>query len=193
MITYDELVKKHYILQVKRVNPLAAEKPFEPFEGFGIECGQGWFDLLDDLCTKIEIILNKNPKAKKEFHIAQIKEKFGGLRFYTYNVSEEVDKLINNAADKSYNICEICGKSGFNMEIRGWIFAVCKKHAIEYLIKWKKDILDGMSRSERTINILKYKNKLTQEEIQELNESEDWFRIGGERLEEIHKKIKSIS
>ena len=47
--------------------------------GWGMSCGDGWFTLLDDLCGDIkDIIGRKDIKVVAE----QVKEKFGGLRFY---------------------------------------------------------------------------------------------------------------
>ena len=69
---------------------------------WGIACGNGWYDILDDLCNYLE------------FHgvvAAQVKEKFGGLRFYINpiedeNVSwEEVHERIHDAEEKSYKTC----------------------------------------------------------------------------------------
>ena len=120
MITYEELVKKHYILRrEKTVYVLNSKEPFTPFEGFFIECGTGWGELLDKLCADIERELNKDAELKKEFKIAQIKEKFGGLRFYTYSVTDEIDKIIDEAEKKSFTICEVCGDKGKLLSSRG--------------------------------------------------------------------------
>ena len=45
--------------------------------GFGFEIGDGWYGILEDLITKI-----KNIDIDKVVKVIQIKEKFGGLRFY---------------------------------------------------------------------------------------------------------------
>lgn len=126
MITLKELIKKHYILQVKRVNLTNPGKCFYPFKGFGIECGKGWYEILDRLCTKIETYLDKNPEDKKEFYILQIKEKFGGLRFYTSYVFKEIDKYIEEAEDKCDKTCEECGQPGKCNE-GGWFSVLCDK------------------------------------------------------------------
>ena len=49
--------------------------------GWGLSCGDGWFNLIDKLCEDItKLIDDKDIKV-----IAlQVKEKFGGLRFYYY-------------------------------------------------------------------------------------------------------------
>ena len=122
---YKNLVAKHYILQIKRVNPFRAKKCFNPFEGFGIECAEGWYDLLDKLCTKIEKVLDIDPQAKKDFMIAQIKEKFGGLRFYVHGASEKIHKHIDWAEKESFKICEGCGKPGKHYS-NYWYRTFCK-------------------------------------------------------------------
>jgi hypothetical protein len=87
-------------------------KPKRPMtEGlmcFGFACGDGWFDLIWKLCEDIEK-LDPSP----EFEVLQVKEKFGGLRFYPMGVAkEETWNRINEAENESYKICEVCGKPG---------------------------------------------------------------------------------
>lgn len=112
----------------------------EPYCGFA--CDYGWWPLIDILCSQItELIQDKikdNKKTKKpkpQVIIAQIKEKFGGLRFYvdTENVDEhlynEIYKLINKAEEKSFEICEACGNLG-ERSYKGtgtWIKTLCEK------------------------------------------------------------------
>lgn len=84
----------------------------------------GWYLLVDKLCSDLSILLDEEHKKTKEnpeeplFMLLQIKEKFGGLRFYymmnTENdtLYQEIRKLIDIAEDTSYNTCEITGKPG---------------------------------------------------------------------------------
>lgn len=101
----------------------------ESLMAFGFECGDGWFSLLWDLCEGIEKEL-KNIKKEIEypFEVFQVKEKFGGLRFYTNWSTDEIYKLINEAEDKSYTICEQCGKPG-TVRDGGWITTLCDECA----------------------------------------------------------------
>jgi NADH pyrophosphatase NudC (nudix superfamily) len=69
--------------------------------------------------------------AYEEFHITQIKEKFGGLRFYYDGGNDKVFKLTSKAENKSYKICESCGKPG-KPNGEGWIVTLCKKCRKEY-------------------------------------------------------------
>ena len=91
---------------------------------FGIECGDGWFDLIDKLCEDIT-------KADPEVIALQVKEKFGTLRFYITAYSEigdtgEVFDLIDEAEDASEKICEECGAPG-KLEGKMWFKTICEK------------------------------------------------------------------
>ena len=88
-------------------------------------CGNGWYGIIKRLIEDlIELGWDKQ--------ICQIKEKFGGLRFYINSGSEDIHKRIKLAADASYITCEKCGELG---ETRGggWIQTLCDEHAGERL------------------------------------------------------------
>lgn len=91
----------------------------------GCSCGDGWFNLIYELCEGIQKVLDKESHEFVEgFYPIQIKEKYGGLRFYTSYGNDEIFDLIEKAEQKSYGICERCGKAG---EVRpgGWIMTLC--------------------------------------------------------------------
>lgn len=191
MITYKELAKKHYILQVKRVDVLNTDEPFTSFEGFYIECGLGWVKLLDKLCTDIEKELNKDEEFKKTFQISCIKEKYGGLRFYTYSITDKVDQLIHDAEKKSFTICEKCGDKGQLLCIRGWMSTLCSKHGMECVKSWEEDLINSMLKTKVTIELLSVIQR-TMEENKELNDAKEWFDIGNEQLKEIVELKKKL-
>lgn len=56
--------------------------------------------------------------------LLQVKEKFGGLRFYVGASSEEVERRIKQAEDESYRTCEDCGAPGKVRSV-GWIKTRC--------------------------------------------------------------------
>lgn len=67
---------------------------------FPIPCshGDGWFQLIWDLCEKIEVELNKLPKdSDYEFMVLQVKEKYAGLRFYTSSIPSSIADNIFDA------------------------------------------------------------------------------------------------
>ena len=58
---------------------------------WGIECGAGWYDLINFLCFHLQFDIDKNNYPQVE--ASQVKEKYGGLCFY-YSIllSEKEDK-----------------------------------------------------------------------------------------------------
>jgi hypothetical protein len=76
--------------------------------------GPGWGQL-------IEQIYNALPENAV---ICQIKEKFGGLRFYVDNISQELQHMIGELETKSETICELCGKPG-KTDRHGWWKTLC--------------------------------------------------------------------
>jgi len=86
---------------------------------FGFECGDGWFDLIYSLSKDITTM---------DDHVtaAQVKEKFGGLRFYINGTRRpEVFDRISEAESASYSVCELCGKPG-KPNNAGWIQTLCE-------------------------------------------------------------------
>lgn len=57
---------------------------------WGFDCGDGWFDLIDELCSTIQNYIDGNHKPQIE--VVQVKSKFGTLRFY---IAGENDQLID--------------------------------------------------------------------------------------------------
>lgn len=100
---------------------LAADFP-QILDPWIIEVGDGWYNLIYDLCSNI---MELNPP--KDFKAARIKEKFGGLRFYCYNSTYEIDQLIGKAEIQSYNVCENCGSRDSVISEGGWIKTLCKE------------------------------------------------------------------
>jgi len=77
----------------------------------------GWTEIVYDLLSEIR----KNfPQVK----VVQIKQKFGGLRFYVDNSSKEFNDLITAAEVKANQTCEITGEKGSERSINGWIYTV---------------------------------------------------------------------
>jgi hypothetical protein len=102
-------------------------KMFNPI-AFGFECGDGWADLLVELCERIQTRLNEMPREVANRIVAvQVKEKYGSLRFYISHLDNSIENLIEEAMRKSTETCEVCGKPG---SIRGesWYFAACDEH-----------------------------------------------------------------
>lgn len=69
--------------------------------------------------------------------VAQIKEKFGGLRFYYDGGDEHISGMVRMAEVWAGMTCETCGDKG-HQRSGGWIRTLCDKHEAEYQSKNKK-------------------------------------------------------
>jgi hypothetical protein len=56
----------------------------------------------------------------------QVKEKFGGLRFYVQGASDVQYAVISFTESLSYKICEKCGSMNHIGQTQGWVTTLCK-------------------------------------------------------------------
>ena len=98
---------------------------------YGIGCGDGWYSLIDTMCGNIKNQMdnvNRNKPGDKHLicEATQVKEKFGGLRFYVQGSDDFIDGIIDLAESMSYRICSQCGNASTpNEKKRGWIYTMC--------------------------------------------------------------------
>lgn len=103
---------------------------------WGIDCGDGWYTLLDCLCFELQKLTDNGEdtynyypfgkffanlfrngklmgrwtkKSLPQIEATQIKEKFGTLRFYNSGHCKQAEVLISYAETLSAQTCEICG------------------------------------------------------------------------------------
>lgn len=81
---------------------------------------EGWHDIINSLYDDL-VALGWDKT------LFQIKEKFGGLRFYIGQCSDEMYDRIAEAERKSLETCMKCGKRGFATDC-GWILTLCEEH-----------------------------------------------------------------
>lgn len=88
------------------------------------ECGDGWLEMIKNL---IDELISEGWDKK----INQIKEKFGGLRFYTGGLTDKGWAIIRKYEELSHHTCEICGKQDETVSTRGggWIRTLCDEHS----------------------------------------------------------------
>lgn len=118
------------------------KSPMESPMCFGIECNNGWYDLLSAVCWRIfqhekniaerVAIRDKSGKENDQSDLEyesvkfdQIKEKFGGIRIYYTGGDDYVRGVVSLADEMSYKICEVCGNSG-KPNKGGWIVTLCE-------------------------------------------------------------------
>lgn len=114
-------------MNIQNTNKLVNDYPRIFPEPFYFECEDGWFDLIFNLCSEIDIECKRlNLEANKWTKATQIKQKYGTLRFYVNNYIDSVNQLIEKAEKQSSSICEICGLPGKTNDDYGWIRTCCK-------------------------------------------------------------------
>ena len=95
---------------------------------WGFSCDDGWFDIIWNLSSKLEPLIQKLHTERQDIEYlpraSQVKEKFGGLRFYVTSATDEMDGLIEEAETLSYKTCESCGNPGQGRS-GGWIKTLC--------------------------------------------------------------------
>jgi len=116
---------------------------------WGFECGDGWYNILDVLCSNIQHHIDwkerqhncaieynqkttgehrKVPDLVAQVTVDQVKEKFGSLRFYYTGGDDYIRGLSTMAESMSEVTCEECGKPGKSSG-GGWITVRCDEHA----------------------------------------------------------------
>ena len=88
-------------------------------DAFFCDINKGWYGLVKNLIE--ELIA-----AGWDKHIHQIKEKFGGLRFYISEGNNEIYKIIEKYELLSYKTCELCSNEG-KLRKGGWLVTLCDK------------------------------------------------------------------
>lgn len=99
----------------------------------GMSIGPGWFKIIESLLSNIR----RHTDWKKDcipVTIIQIKEKFGGLRFYYSGGDDTVRGLVKMAESWASTACEECGEPG-TLRSGGWVRTLCDKHEAEYQAK----------------------------------------------------------
>lgn len=93
---------------------------------WGIECKDGWAELIDKMCQELELL---DPNQRITFF--SIKEKFGLMVTYANQPTptyEGVYKLFKKYETASAVICEDCGAPGKKRNRNGYLYTSCDKH-----------------------------------------------------------------
>ncbi len=90
--------------------------------------GEGWHQLLHNLEDQLNAM-------DPDFELLQVKEKFGGLRYYAGSKADGFHEAIHIAEEASFHLCEECGKHGETRSIMGWLKTLCEEHHAEALAR----------------------------------------------------------
>jgi RNA polymerase-binding transcription factor DksA len=95
------------------------------YGGLGDSCGLGWLGLVAPILQAIRTH-NATIAAKEDrVTLCQIKEKFGGLRFYIDHGTPAIHDLIGKAEAQSFHVCEDCGQPGALRLRQSWWHTLC--------------------------------------------------------------------
>lgn len=121
----DQLCKKYPKIFADRYKPMTVTAMC-----WGFDIGDGWYTIIDRLCGQIQNHIDwKNRDGEKVAQVvaSQVKEKFGGLRFYYSGGDDVVDGMVRMAESWAANSCETCGKTG-KLRGGGWLYTACDEH-----------------------------------------------------------------
>jgi len=107
----EYLLKKFPQLYQRHMLPMS-----ETCMCWGFDCGDGWFGIIEKLSEQLEPL---------GVIAEQVKEKYGGLRFY-YDGPPEADEYVMAAEEQSLETCEVCGEPGTINE-GGWLQVRCSE------------------------------------------------------------------
>lgn len=91
----------------------------------------GWGNIVRNVLKRISELTSPDMDDENYPSVLQVKEKFGGLRLYASNTTEEMENEIGKAEKESCVTCESCGKEGEIKSVRGWYKCLCEKCEIE--------------------------------------------------------------
>jgi hypothetical protein len=93
-------------------------------DAYVFNVGEGWYSIIKNLIPEL-IALGWDKR------LIQVKEKFGGLRFYIETYPEGAHEVILKYENLSYETCEKCGEKGETKKIKGWLYTLCDDHTKE--------------------------------------------------------------
>lgn len=106
---------------IDKYRPLFYRSETERMESFGIQCGDGWYDILDRALADM---------SEYDVLLTQVKEKWGQLRIYYVLITgqegdlQDVDDIVDRAEWESQFTCEECGAPG-TLKNEGWMVTLC--------------------------------------------------------------------
>lgn len=96
-----------------------------------IWCWDGWFNLIDTLCSQLQLA---TAKGAPQVTTWQVREKLGGLRFHVQRPEPLQHGMIKLAEAMSLGISDLCGNRGKLRGLDGdigsrWMRTRCDEHA----------------------------------------------------------------
>jgi hypothetical protein len=133
-MTYTEEQYDEFVKTLEAKYPLMFSQPYG-----GIAVGTGWWPIIESLCANIQSHVDWKNEQRDRFQrgegcqqvvVEQIKEKFGGLRFYYQGGNEQIHGMVRMAEAWAAHSCEECGRPGKSRS-GGWVRTLCDEHEAE--------------------------------------------------------------
>lgn len=133
---------------------LHEEFPLMYREDVSVWVGEGWEPIIVKLSRSIQNYIDShnarqqwmvdnghqlNAVLVQQVTVEQVKEKFGGLRFYYDGGDDYIEGLVTMAEVWAQCTCEVCGAKGETRGDLGWITTLCDEHYEERKSKILKD------------------------------------------------------
>jgi hypothetical protein len=103
----------------------------------GFAVGKGWYPIIERLSSNIQQHIewkNRESEVVPQVIVEQIKEKFGGLRFYYQGGDDEISGMVRMAEAWADIACEECGGIG-KRRGGGWVRTLCDVHEAERQVR----------------------------------------------------------
>lgn len=121
-------------------------------ENTSVWVGEGWEHIIIKLSRAIQNYIDSHNSRQQwmvdngyqsnvmlvpQVTVEQVKEKFGGLRFYYSGGDDYIEGLVAMAEYWANDTCEVCGVRGKSRDDLGWITTLCDEHHEERQQKMK--------------------------------------------------------
>jgi len=135
-----ELLELQLVKQYPEILQEYKGDPRQTCMAFGIECADGWYQLLYTGMKRLQRIA---AASGVQTVATQIKEKYGTLRFYYTTVCDPtttpqtiskrantlITKVIDTMEEESGKTCEVTGKPGKTTARGQWLRTLCEEEA----------------------------------------------------------------
>lgn len=87
---------------------------------------EGWYSFIEQMCEEVAQYLEQAGWKPEDYHIAQIKEKWGELRWYDEGHPEGMHDIIRKYETLSIHTCCECGKPAKYLT-KGYVLPYCEE------------------------------------------------------------------
>ena len=104
----------------------------EPIKMWGVECGDGWFNLLRDLASELVGAATRAgifPADSGWPAIVQAKQKRSGLRVCLRQPDTIYESILDSYRLRSLQTCEVCGEPGKPNQSHRQLMVTCSRHS----------------------------------------------------------------